>query len=174
MSSWIVKKEHITALVDLATVPGDFLTWYHGADAGTSSERMRSFENYVTRYDDNGAEINYWDSLGRMLWFENYRGVNARYSENDAPPVYEHRFTINDPRTMPTPVEGIKVARCYAYQSCDSGDVWDNSEAKAFVDALVLHLIDKLPGYNAAPWGWDESNAHASRQISIMDMIREQ
>ena len=159
MSSWIVKKEHITALVDLATVPGDYLTWYHNG-------RTRGF------LDSGGNR--FWDDLGRMLWFENYRGVNARYSENDAPPVYEHRFTINDPRTMPTPVEGIKVARCYAYQSCDSGDVWDNSEAKAFVDALVLHLIDKLPGYNAAPWGWDESNAHASRQISIMDMIREQ
>ena len=158
MSSWIVQKEHITALVDLATVPGDYLTWFHNG-------RTRGF------LDSGGNR--FWDDLGQMLWDENFRGVNARYSESDQAEPYKHEFTISDPRTMPTPIEGIKVAQCYRYQSCDSGDVWDNSEAAAFVEALIQHLIPKLPGYEKAPWGWTEENAHAQRLVSMMDMLRD-
>ena len=176
MSSWIVTKEHITALVDLATVPGRGLHFYH-------ENKMHSFESYVTKYD-NGTEISYWDWLGQMLWDENVRGVGERYPDSgitDLPGSigaehiipYKHVFTISDPRTMPTPIEGIVVARCYRYQSCDSGDVWDKSLARAFVDALIEELITQLPGYDAAPWGWTEENAHAQRKVSLMDMLRD-
>lgn len=166
MSSWIVPKEHITALVDLATVPGDELTWYY-------RDNFRSRENWRTEYDEAGHEISRWDAIGQMLTDENYRGVNARYrDEYGDPERYQHVFTISDPRTMPTPIEGIKVAQCYRYQSCDSGDVWDKSESAAFIEALIQHLIPKLPGYEKAPWGWTEENAHAQRLVSMMDMLR--
>lgn len=171
MSSWIVTREHITALVDLATVPDDDFTYYHDG-------RVKGFRHHVTQKGE------YWDVLGQMLIDENVRGVGERYADTELTDLpgnidahhvipYKHQFTISDPRTMPTPIEGIKVAQCYRYQACDSGDVWDKSEAASFIQALIEHLIPKLPGYDAAPWGWDESNAHASRQISVMDMLRE-
>lgn len=88
------------------------------------------------------------DAVGRMLWRENHRSVNYRYSERTRTP----RYTFES-----LPVARIDVARVakaidgYVYQSCEHPG-WRASEASRFCDALREVLARRIPGYEAAGW----------------------
>jgi hypothetical protein len=85
--------------------------------------------------------------IGAMLLAENMRSVNHRYDENEWEQPYEfHRLPGG-----PAPVTALHALRCYEYQSCEHVE-WSTSEARQFCDALRLHLIKLLPGYDDAPW----------------------
>lgn len=86
-----------------------------------------------------------------MLLAANYDSVNARYKENNLPREIVYR--IDAP--MLTAIQAIKLANSLAYQSCEF-DEWEASESKAFTDALVSWAVNKLPGYDAAPWTIDD------------------
>ena len=173
MSAYIVSRHQITAMVDLASAPGRELNYYH-------NDQYHGPRYFTHDYDENGRNITWRDALGQMLIDANVDSVSHRYPDSkDGLPgpinaYYEMPYiwasTVLDPRTTPTPIEGIKVVRNFMYQSCERPD-WEDSQAKAFCDALILDLIGKLPGYDAAPWGWEEENAHKNRQVSIMDML---
>ncbi len=53
----------------------------------------------------------------------------------------------------PGPV--AKAAGCYEYQSCEH-TAWAVSPAREAVRKLLERLAERLPGYEAAPWGVDE------------------
>ncbi len=57
------------------------------------------------------------------------------------------------PRFEAWPV--AKAAGCYEYQSCEH-TAWAVSPAREAVRKLLERLAEKLPGYEAAPWGVDE------------------
>lgn len=71
------------------------------------------------------------DLLGQLLWDENYRSVNYRYTESEPTPDY--RATLIDADLSPVAV--LKAIDCYEYQTCESPD-WDQTRAHAFVTAL--------------------------------------
>lgn len=86
-----------------------------------------------------------------MLLAANYDSVNARYKEDNLP--REIIYKIDAP--LLDAIKTIKLANSLAYQSCEYPE-WEASDAKAFLDALVDWSINKLPGYDAAPWTLDD------------------
>ena len=99
--------------------------------------------------------------FGQILWDENYRSVNYRYSEQTPSPHYE--FEPFDLTTIPV-ISQIKQVGCYDYQSCETDD-YQSTPAGLFVETLETLLRAKLPdrpkevsdhpGYDVAPWGID-------------------
>jgi hypothetical protein len=156
MSAWIVSKQHIHAMVYLASqgpsdsdgyswtwknMDGTWAPWEYNVRAKEGARRVE-----VPRDDSNGELTR----LGAMLWSENYRSVNYRYSERSRRPSY----TYSEPIRKPTCAEALSIIHCYSYQTCEH-KAWRTSEAKQFCDALEASITHCVPGYDAAPWGWD-------------------
>jgi hypothetical protein len=134
MSAWTVSKAHIDAMIGAAlSSPVQTFSWYQGDERTVLDERNV-------------------DEIGQMLWDENYLSVNYRYEDNKAAPQYEYAAMEDKPA-----VALLKAIDCYEYQSCEHPG-WDDSSAKAFCDALSDMLIGRLPGYDAAPWGFEEAD----------------
>jgi hypothetical protein len=87
-------------------------------------------------------------AAGQMLWDENFRSVNYRYTEEKSAPAYSFKRNLQPI----DPIVVLKQISCYEYQSCEHSD-WESSEAKAFCSALQGKMISWLPGYDDAPWG---------------------
>lgn len=158
MSAFMVSKLHVDLIVKLALDgPRDAATrWYKPSYAADA------------------------DKLGDILIQANLDSICARYPDiidnPDACPgptdQYWHEpYVYADPGYQPTIVEGLKAIACLAYQSCEF-DGWEACEAHRFCQALESELIDKLPGFNAAPWGWDKlpssipSNPKLARKLA--------
>ena len=96
--------------------------------------------------------------LGQILWDENFKSVNHRYSEKSISPKYEFTNPVR-PYSL---YEIYKTCRCYNYQSCETKE-YDDSEAKAIIDKIYLYIenslgmdlekIQKQEEYRAAGWG---------------------
>lgn len=132
MSAFIVSKSHIDAIVSL------FL----------ALEREDSREP-IQLQREIGTKI------GKMLWSENHKSVNARYGYRDRTPDY--RFT-------PSPIEDLSVAKSIGaalvaslrYQSCEH-DEWKHSKANQFLKDLAIRLDDvTLDG----PWVTNDPNVY--------------
>lgn len=146
MSAFIVGKEHIDYLVDIAAASRYGVNyWPEGYGKGRKLD---------PRIDCN--------EIGRLLWTENVKSVSYHYP-NEAPghwpgpidldwetiTLYQHQYTGT---WMPmTAVQGLKALRCYVYQSCEHPE-WETSAAKEFCDTLQLDLIRRLDGYEKADW----------------------
>jgi len=89
--------------------------------------------------------------MAEMLLCANYDSVNARYKLNELP--REIVYAIDAP-LLPV-IATIKLANSLAYQSCEFNE-WDSSEAKAFLDTFESWSVNKLPGYDTAPWTIDD------------------
>lgn len=143
MSAWTVSKAHIDAMVNSAAQLGVI---------STADEAL---------------------TAGRMLWRENYRSVNYRYSEDESPPPYSVATT----EASFDPAAIVHVLECYGYQTCESPD-WNATEAYAWCekvrvaaeatmstsDLMVTNLTRHRFGsdapayqthaaYEATPWG---------------------
>lgn len=139
MSAYQVNKVHIDALVTagLSFRPGRHdgpLHWYH--------------EDETHVLNDGTA-----GQVGAMLWAENARSVNHRYSEDEWEEPYEHSHL----QGRVDPVVVLAALVCYRYQSCETPD-WPQSEAYAFCQALEASMIRRLPGYDNAPWEITDPN----------------
>ena len=145
MSAFVVNKAHINAIIRAGLSIRDGVSWY------TNHEHHKL--NELTA-----------DATGQMLIDACVHSVMARYADskitdlpgpNNAywliPYVYEYDLEAK----TPTGVEAIKLARCYEYQSCEADD-WKGSEAKEFIEAFIVYMYDRLPGYDDAPWGWED------------------
>ena len=87
--------------------------------------------------------------LGELLVAENYRSVNFRYREQDAPHPYRWAFYSG----IIDPVQVIKSCNCYDYQACETDDYRD-TEAARLVEAIRSKAIRAaLPKLEAAKWG---------------------
>src|ERR1035437_1272028 len=161
MSAWIVSKAHIDALVNAAGSV-DFqnhssgMSWWNGDERHemTYSDRVRASE------------------VGMMLWATNLESINARYPDTiedesgcPGPNDFEGSVSVAEYRFTPTrdlePEVILKAISCYEYQSCEH-EGWKTSEAKSFCEALEHKMIGRLPAYNLAPWGLEESYVHGS------------
>ena len=132
MSAFIVSRDHINAMINAAysAATHNQLSWRAGPDGAWS--RLTN---------DN------LDAVGQMLADENAASVAHRYDEPPEPVAYHHTFAQPRP-----PVEILKALDCYEYQSCEHPG-WPESSAFAFCASLRSRMINRLPGYEAAPWG---------------------
>lgn len=137
MSAWIVSAHHIDALA-YAAVKRNILYCFRKL-----SERCES-----------PAKV------GRILLAQCVRSVRLRYPDlpdhdlpgSDARP---ENYTYRTPARF-TPVALVKAVDCLDYQSCED-PAWAESEAYAICEALRIHLIGELPGYESArTWGIEE------------------
>lgn len=167
----MVSKAHIDALVtaglDVQCKP---LTWI--AQPITDEEESEAFvsggfEGTAALYRERRRELTYLtaDEVGRMLWGECARSVMYRYPDIadggdwPGPADFETEqvmgYTFQRLPGVVDPVVVLKALSCYEYQSCEHPE-WRSSEAWQFCNALRDAMVDKLPGYEKAPWGIDD------------------
>lgn len=103
------------------------------------------------------------DTIGQLLWDENYHSVNYRYSETDSAPVYKYKSVTaikvahsGNPKIASTyrqltPSDIIKIIDCLDYQSCEHPE-WHESWACDFLRRVKDAATDKLIP-DSAPWG---------------------
>ena len=154
MSAYIVSRQHIDALmVIIAEGP---------AQSECTPEDWESNVRYANILPQNSE--NRLNDLGDMFIRENLSSIHYRYPntlqnpENTPGPedlYWTKKYVYQRPARVPNVVEALKVIDCYAYQSCEHPE-WETSEAYKICAKLREMLITALPGYNAAPWGWDE------------------
>lgn len=145
MSAYIVPKHHILFLVESAVSidPRSTFAWYHGNEWHT----IRAGEHEALA------------DAANMLWRENIRSVSFRYpgeSSATLPGSIGSGFVIEPSDfwnwTQFDLVQVIKACHCYSYQTCEH-PLWHGSEAKAFIDALIVRACHCLKGYDSAIWG---------------------
>ena len=135
MSAYMVSAEHVRAMLNagLAQAGDDPLTW-------------QVSDNPYTERTLNRATA---EAVGAMLLAQNRRSVDYRYDADELEELYTHGFSSER-----SPVEILKAIACYEYQASEAPD-WDESETRAFCQALRLAMIRRLPGYDEADWGID-------------------
>lgn len=148
MSAYMVDRHHINYLIDAALYCGQkVFRWYHSG---------RHCELHAGDFD-RASEV------GQMLWDANRESIVARYPDtrdnfyDNAPGTIgeDYEFAYRPLYRQCDPVQIIKACRCFAYQACEY-DGWEDSEAHAFIDSLVVHACSELPGYDEAEWGAPE------------------
>jgi hypothetical protein len=95
--------------------------------------------------------------IAQLLWKENHKSVNYRYSEkNRTPKVIPKDYDYyQNLLAQFTPIEIYKLAQCYEYQSCEH-DTYAKSKAHAIVADILLRcasdIIGNLSAYDDAEW----------------------
>lgn len=157
MAVSMVSKSHIDAIVAIVNEGP--------AQSGISK---RDWKDGINRRGilPTGTE-NALNALGDLLVRENLSSIHYRYPDTVANPedtpgpcnlYWLREYVYEQPTRIPTVVEAFKVIKCYEYQSCEHPE-WEDSEAQQICEELRLCLILALPGYEAAPWEWDEVSA---------------
>ncbi len=158
MSAFVVGKDHINAMLLSAQhlkYGGRGLTWYHNGE-------------HHELNNDNANQV------GQMLLDECIKSVCYRYDDSEITDLpgrtnaewlipFEFKYT----HRMPKPLEAISITKCYAYQTCEHPE-WEASEAKSFCDALIGEKISELPGYDDAPWEWEDPEYENSNLIRVV------
>ena len=89
-----------------------------------------------------------------LLIEENWRSVEHLYGEGADRNRYQALlaapwdFDVNLPDTAII----AKIIHCYVYQSCEH-EGWKESSACDLIRRLETRLLERLPGYQEAPWG---------------------
>lgn len=128
MSVFIVNQHHINVLV-------------------TTLRRGRRDGIWINELYFDPNNPNDMQSIGQTLLEENYRSYCCRYSERLTTPVFEY----NAHTRVYAPIQVIKAAHCYEYQTCESL-TWKESLAKEIIDHIISVCTHRLPGYDEAAW----------------------
>jgi len=157
MSAFVVGDSHIDYLLAAGLKGGarsSELRWFAPGDA-KSTDYQRGEVQGPTALASAQERIRYLTEetitrTGHMLKAENRRSVGHRYDTKEPADFYRATWfqLVSKPTT---PVQTLKAIACYEYQSCEHAE-WEQSEAKAFCDALTKRMISKLPGYEEAAW----------------------
>ena len=146
MSAFIVSNTQINALVRAASRMG-LAYQYAGLTRRVSGMEQETAE---------------------MLLAANYDSVNARYKEDNLP--REIVYQIDAP-LLPM-IAIIKLTNSLAYQSCEFPE-WEASESKVFTDTLVSWAVNKVDGYDAAPWTIeDDEPAGPVGMVEMMNALK--
>lgn len=163
MSAFVVDEMHIHVMVNAGLaypMHGDKLRWL--VRELTDEEKVQSYTRgepwgpgATAIYGQLRRELTSKTAgfVGAMLWAENVRSVNHRYSEEE----WEQPYQFKTLRGVPNPLAVLKAIACYEYQSCEHED-WEESESYRFCQSLRKAAINKLPGYDEMPWEIDESD----------------
>jgi hypothetical protein len=168
MSAWIVPKVHIDLLVRAAIHGGSYGDRFNFWQTGEDGEYRGWYEldEFAEQRTPNGSVTPITPSqLGQMLVNENVASVAHLYPD-DNPDIgeqlpgpidayYIHPYVYENPGYTLTAAEVFKALDCYDYQSCEH-DGWRKSDAFAFCRSLAYRYQHKVPGYEEAPWGFDQ------------------
>jgi len=156
MSAYVVEKCHVNAMLlsALHCSYRESLSWHYNG-------------GWKKLTDANAATV------GQMLLDENIKSVSDRYEDSELTNLpgrtdadyilpFEFKYIHNIPNALQT----ISITRCYMYQACEH-DEWETSEAKTFCDALISAKIHQLPGYDDAPWNWNDPEYETSNLIRL-------
>lgn len=150
MSAFLVDRAHIDLLVDVI---------FKGpSGVAVSPATAWSLPLYLP--DDLKTER----AVGRELWLENLRSIEARYPDvldgglmpGPAGITREEieQYTFGRYPYRLTIVEALNAISCLEYQSCEHAG-WETSRAKCqILEPLRYELIHRLPGMSSAPWEW--------------------
>jgi len=156
MSAFVVSDDHISLLVTAAMDDRHFSSSYFSTLPGAPK----------------GDDPDDADALGKALLRENTRSVLFRYQGDDLEgmeAIERYTFRRIHP-TFVTPVIVLKACDCYDYQACETNDYHERWAAK-WVQQLRKSMISKLPGYDDAPWGFDEPEG-TPQVVSLTDLMR--
>lgn len=194
MSAWIVSKRHIDFLVSAALASfgpdsDERTSFFKAIDENPTDEATRAvFADWAEENSQPKLAARLRDGLaaspnmiGRMLWRENLVSVATRYpSDGDGERPGPNSFRDSDVDTYtwtPAPVligaALYKTVGCYGYQSCEHGELWHASYAKALVSELCPERangnrdksLSNDPAYELTPWGWDDGNSKEEAAI---------
>lgn len=122
-----------------------------------SKKHIDSLVAFAIRHEYGAAPYFYWkgephridnpDEAGALLWAENVRSVNYRYTAQTEPEPYVFHW---DTRVL-DPLQIIKACNCLDYQSCETPE-WKDTRAFAMLDSIRERAIKELPGYDGAQW----------------------
>lgn len=147
MSAFLCTNTHITALAVFATNPTKFRQY------PLWKPDLTALERYPNKRD---SEI-----LGELLLKENLKSINYRYPDHSFIEGFKLCHVADN--TQYTPVQMIKLAQCYDYQSCEHPE-YKGCIAQRLMDSIISDCIRMLPGYDEAPWGLDYQNGNLNRK----------
>jgi len=153
MSAYIVDKKHIQYLV------GAMLSRRIVQNYGFS------YWNGTERIAVRAGDYEQAAHIGTILWQENVKSVNARYS--DATDLEAYQITPDEVGNYWDefdPVQVIKACHCLDYQSCEH-EGWQASDAKAILTRLIKCACNALAGYDKAQWGAPETAKEKSDRV---------
>ena len=185
MSAYIEPREHIHILIragldgprGVPIQPGHWsgISWYASDpkeieyDPAVPGDYFRQLEAIRRTLRCETA-----DATGQMLTDANVASVAHRYpddTDETRPGTYDDGrgdwttpYRYARPPYQPTAAEGLKACCGYEYQACEVPHYRD-TEAARFIDALRSALIDKVPGYDEAPWTWGAEELDAARAV---------
>lgn len=117
------------------------------------------------------------EHLATLLAKANLKSVAYRYDEREDQAAADYNTAdsyiaacITDarqPLPLFTPIVALKQAKCFEYQSCEPPD-WDHSEAARLIQLITWSAIYRLPGWEAAPWGYDPPAPNSARLLSVL------
>lgn len=152
MSAHICQPEHIGLLAAWATL-----------------------NNCSLRELQRGDRISTAQNIAQDLARENIKSVAHRYPDDkdgerpgpcgltDAKIIEgaclwaEHYLTNGFPEEV-APLTIAKLADCLEYQSCEH-DGFKTSRAQRQINEIRTRVLSLLPGYDRAPWAWDDNSA---------------
>ena len=110
--------------------------------------------------------------IAAAMAHENIQSLKSRYGDIEfflgAMTVEEYMQGCEDATESKDlnlkPVDIVKMAQCYAYQSCEHPE-WRSSQPKRWVRDIEADFIRTSPGYNDAQWGYDGRDAFLTRSI---------
>ncbi len=98
-----------------------------------------------------------WSSIG-----ERYPGQEEFMSGGMSLHEYQDECVKQACRPDPDlkPIDFIKMAQCFAYQSCEAQKFREAHYMTEFigqwhVDCFILDMLRKMPGYDDAPWQYE-------------------
>ncbi len=135
MSAFIVDKKHIDAMCKFA------------------QDHNMIFEMDGFKFH-SAIDLNH---IGQILVNQNHASVNFRYSEFEAPYVYQFSPEI---KTKLSTMQIVKACHCYRYQSCETKDFKETVAFKIcekIRETALSHYIAECeyantPQYDAASW----------------------
>jgi hypothetical protein len=124
------------------------LGMYGPAEAASAPRAWRREHRFMDKSWPDSS-----DELGDLLWRTNAEAVLDPDWDDEPPPA----AYIFEPIPCPvTAVEGLKAISCYGYQTADDRHRWEASAASAYCEWLRIQLIGYVPGFEDAPWGWQD------------------
>jgi hypothetical protein len=148
MSAYVVSDTHIDAMLTVIA---------HGpVNSERDAQQWRDAMRWANVLPDANSEPKpeQLTRIGAMLLRENIASVEARYPQ-DKGKLGDAAAYLYHVADRPNVVEAFKLIDCYEYQACEH-DGWKTSAAAALCNKLRGNLISSLPGWDAAPWGWNK------------------
>jgi hypothetical protein len=165
MSAYVVHEDTIRYLVAAAQAWQAYLFAPSGYDwsGDQTGAAVQAFglpvdaSTAIRLYPDQHAE-----AIGATLYAANVDSVNYRYRGDDPTCIGESWMPGLVELDRVEPITVLKSIASLKYQSCERPG-YDQTFAADILRRIESEAIRRLPGYDAAPWGWTRADARPAR-----------